>query len=248
MTRLLLSQSTDMKFIPASLQKLSVAGVVVCSVLSVSQVKPAAAANLVVNGSFEQTLLTGGTDINNGGWKTYDEILGWKATTGGKIEIQRGAAGAAQDGNQLTELDSHNYKNQDKIGIFQDIATEIGSKYRLSFFYSPRPKTEATENNFNVLFGNVLNQTISGGAGGDKTNWLQYTVDIVANSKLSRLQFDYDVKNDSQDTYGSYIDNVRLERVPEPGTLLGIALIGLALASKRKFAGASQMCKNALTL
>ncbi|BAY97196.1 hemolysin-type calcium-binding region protein [Tolypothrix tenuis PCC 7101] len=225
-----------MKFIPAGLQKLSIASVVFCSVLSVSQVKPASASNLVVNGSFEQTLLTGGTDINDGGWKTYDEILGWKATPGGKIEIQRGAAGTAQDGKQLTELDSHSYTNKDKIGIFQDIATEIGSKYRLSFFYSPRPNTEATENNFTVLFGNVLNQTISGGKGGTQTKWLEYTADIVANSNLSRLQFDYDVKNDSLDTYGSYIDNVRLEKIPEPGTLLGIALVGLALAYNRKFA------------
>lgn len=225
-----------MKFIPAGLQKLSVASVLVCSILGVSQVKPAAAANMVVNGSFEDTLLTGGTNIANGGWGTYNQILGWKATDGGEIEIQRGAAGAAQDGNQLTELDSHNYTSQDTIGIFQDIATEIGSKYRLSFFYSPRPDTAATENNFNVLFGNVLNQTISGGAGGSQTNWLKYTVDIVATSNLSRLQFNYDVKNDLKNTYGSYIDNVSLETVPEPGTLLGIALVGLAVASKRKFA------------
>lgn len=232
MTRLLLSQSTDMKFIPASLQKLSVASVVFCSVLSVSQVKPAAAANLVVNGSFEDTIVT-----NKDRWDTYDKIIGWKATSGGKIELQRGGvAGKAQDGQQLTELDSHHYTSENKIGIFQDIATEIGSKYRLSFFYSPRPKTEATENNFSVLFGNVLNQTISGGKGGDITNWSKYTVDIVANTNLSRLQFDYDVSNDKQNTYGSYIDNVRLEKVPEPGTLLGIALVGLALASKRKFA------------
>jgi hypothetical protein len=224
-----------MKFIPA-LQKFSVATVVVCSVLGASQVKPATAANLVVNGSFEQTLFNGGTDISDGSWNTYNQIPGWTATPGGKIEIQRGAAGAAQDGKQFTELDSHFYTNTDKIGIYQDIATEIGKKYRLSFYYSPRPHTAATENDFEVLFGNTFSKTISAGAGSSQTNWLKYTADIVATSNVSRLQFDYYVSKDFQDTYGSYIDNVSLETVPEPGTLLGLAVVGLGLATKKRFA------------
>lgn len=114
-----------MKFIPAGLQKLSIASVVFCSVLSVSQVKPATASNLVVNGSFEQTLLTGGTDINDGGWKTYDEILGWKATEGGKIEIQRGAAGMFQDGKQLTELIAITIQIRTKLAFFRILLPKL---------------------------------------------------------------------------------------------------------------------------
>jgi hypothetical protein len=204
-----------------------------CISLNIHEIKPASAANLVVNGSFEQ-----GTQIKDGGWQTYSSILGWQATAGGTIEVQRGAAGAAQNGKQLVELDSHFYdeKKVSTIGIFQDIKTQIGATYNLSLFYSPRPGTAATENKFQVLAGNNFSANIDGGSGAGlkQTKWSNYTAKFVATSELSRLQFNYDVKNDSHNTYGSYIDNISVEKVPEPAALMGLGVIGLGLMAKRR--------------
>lgn len=190
---------------------------------------PASAFNLVTNGSFESS-----PTLKDGGWGTYDSIQGWTATPGGKIEVQRGAAGAAYDGKQLVELDSHNYdKNAPVLGLFQDIATKAGQMYTLSFAYSARPGTAAAENVFSVLFGDTFKQQIQVGAGGSQTNWNIFKVDVLATSDVTRLQFNYD---GPRDTLGGYIDDVQVSAsaVPEPTTMAGMALAGLGLAARKK--------------
>jgi hypothetical protein len=204
---------------------------------------PASAFNLVTNGSFEES-----PKLNDGGWGTYDSITGWNATQGGKIEVQRGAAGQAYAGKQLVELDSHNYdKNAPTLGLFQDIKTTIGQSYTLSFMYSARPGTGAGQNLFSVLFGDSFKQQLDGGVGGNQTNWMKYNTTVVANSNLTRLQFNYD---GARDTLGAYLDDVQLTTnssaaVPEPTTMAGMALAGLGLAARKKLKARRQSEKSA---
>jgi len=195
---------------------------------------PASAAslsNMVVNGSFEET-----GALNRGSWGTFDSISGWQATPGGKIEVQRNAAGKAYDGQNLVELDSDDYnKNIPVLGLFQDIKTTIGQAYTLSFMYSARPGTGAGQNLFSVLFGDSFKKQLDGGVGGSQTNWMNYTTTLVAASDVTRLQFNYD---GPRDTLGAYIDDVKLNQstaaVPEPTTVVGLAMAGIGLVASKK--------------
>jgi hypothetical protein len=221
-----------MKFQSTSFQTVSTAAVL-SIVAGLSIQLPASAANLVNNGSFEVTP----TKIKDGGWTTYDAIEGWTATDGGKIEIQRGAAGKAYDGKNLLELDSHGYKKDIPVlGVFQDIQTKVGQKYLLSFMFSARPNVKAEDNIFTVLFGDSFSQTIEAGRGGKQTNWMSFTTEVIASNPLTRLQFN---SEGERNTFGAYIDSVSLveassEAVPEPTTMAGLALAGLGLGAARK--------------
>jgi hypothetical protein len=212
-----------------------------CSLSALAIAQPANAGNLVKNGSFETA------DLGDKSWATFDSIEGWTATNGSKIEIQQNAAGKAQDGNRLAELDSHSYNvGEDKdLGFFQEIQTEIGKSYLLNFFYSARPNIATNHNSgtlqnaFTVSFGDNFSQQFDAGSGGAQTQWIDSgTLLVKAVSELTRLQFTYLGK---RDTYGAYIDNVTLaaapevEAVPEPASALGLlAVSALGLARKRR--------------
>lgn len=216
--------------------QLGLATTVMSVVAIATNIAPAAAFNIVTNGSFEDS-----PRLNDGSWGTYSAITGWQATQGGKIEVQRGAAGQAYDGKQLVELDSHHYdKNAPVLGLFQDIVTKAGQMYTLSFAYSARPGVAAPENVFSVLFGDNFKQTINAGAGGHSTNWNIFKVDVLATSDVTRLQFNYDGAN--RDTLGAYIDDVEVSAsaVPEPTTMAGLALAGLGVAARKKFKAGRQ--------
>ncbi|MHC5600038.1 MAG: DUF642 domain-containing protein [Nostoc sp.] len=232
-----------------SLQTLSIsAAFIALSCVGISQA-PASASpvNLLVNGSFEDTTLSGTSQAQlTSDWQTYSSINGWTATPNGQIEVQRGIAGTPYAGFNLAELDSHNYdpskfSAQNPLGFYQNVTTVAGQNYTLSFAYSPRPNTAAVENVFDILVGDVKNssnifkQTISDGAGGANTAWSIFTTTFKATSDLSRVQFNY---NGPLNTYGAYIDDVKLvtasAAVPEPSAITGIVLAGLGLVTLKK--------------
>ena len=70
--------------------------------LILSTVTSIANANLVTNGSFEDTEQAPGT------WSVYSDINGWSTTRGSGIEIGNNVVGTAQDGVNFVELDSNN--------------------------------------------------------------------------------------------------------------------------------------------
>src|SRR5436190_23899338 len=72
----------------------------------------AAAANIVVNGGFEDPALP--TDW----WDVFGSIPGWTTAFGPGIEIQNLNWGLPYEGNQLVELDSYA-----STGIYQDLTT-----------------------------------------------------------------------------------------------------------------------------
>jgi Protein of unknown function (DUF642) len=217
-----------MKFTRNVLSQVSFAALATCALIGGQVGAASAADNLIINGSFES-----GTTLKDGGWGTYDSILGWKATKGGKIEVQRGAAGKAYDGKNLVELDSHNYtKGIETLGIFQDVATTIGKTYSFSFAYSARPNVQAADNILEVLAGNVFKQKIEAGKGGKQTDWKIFSSQFVANSTTTRLQFnDKGIRNT---TLGAYIDDVKMQAVPEPTAMLGLSIAGMSLLARKK--------------
>jgi hypothetical protein len=223
-----------MKLSTISVKQLSTTiALTILAATTLGQVKPAAAENLVKNGNFEANV-----DLQfkygNGGWGTYNQIDGWKATNGGKIEIQTGAiAGSPYEGKQLVELDSHFYdQNAPDLGLFQDIATKIGQKYELSFAYSARPYiTGAGENSFNLLFGDQFKQSLDAGDGGTQTDWRIFKQTVTATSNLTRLQYSY---TGARNYAGAYIDDVKLSKAtPEPAAMLGLGMAGAGMLARK---------------
>jgi uncharacterized protein YaiE (UPF0345 family) len=211
-----------------------ISGLVCSAGLLFSAASSASAANLVVNGSFEDT------QVAAGDWKTFGagEVNGWTPTKGSRIEIRNNRVGTAFDGVNFVEVDSHGYnakqakKGKIEVGLFQDIITEVGKKYRLSFAYGPRNGVKG-DNLLGVSFGD-LSQSLDAGNGGE--GWKLFENTITATSDLTRLKF---VTEGKFDTLGANIDNVSVEAVPEPMTALAVLAVGTALvggAKKRKAA------------
>ncbi|NEO87574.1 MAG: hypothetical protein F6J87_25425 [Spirulina sp. SIO3F2] len=196
----------------------------------------ASAQNLVRNGGFEDY------GLNNRKWKHYGANsamdFGWTPTGGSRIEIRNNVAGTAFEGKHYAELDSHAYnRNAEEIGLFQDIVTEIGQKYTLSFNFGPREQARVNGDNlFSASFGDFYQEF---DAGNYRDGWQSFSTTITATSELTRLKF---LSLGKRDTYGANIDNVRLETatmpdaeaVPEPFSMLTVAVAGaIGVQAKR---------------
>ncbi|NEN89844.1 MAG: DUF642 domain-containing protein [Okeania sp. SIO3H1] len=147
--------------------------------------------NLVENGSFEEPELEG--------FYSFEEsIPGWEKVQGYAIEINKRPITAPKDGSQVVELDSYSTTK-----IAQDITTEVGKTYTLSFAFKANPN--ASENKLNVYWGDTvvanLNKTAT------ETEWQTYTYDnLKATSTTTTLSFDN--LDEISDSAGTYIDAV----------------------------------------
>ncbi|HLO85192.1 MAG TPA: PEP-CTERM sorting domain-containing protein [Nostocaceae cyanobacterium] len=191
--------------------------------------KPAAAANLVTNGSFEEP------NIPRRSFRIFPSIPGWGVEfigASGGIEIQDNIAGSPFDGDQFAELDS--------VGqslIYQDLQTVIGQTYKLQFAFSPRPGIP--QNILSVKWGDVALDPISAsGVGLPDTQWKVFTYDLIAKSAITRLSFDN--RLEIANGVGTYLDAVSVTSVtpvPEPTSMLGvlgISAVGATSLLKRK--------------
>lgn len=155
-------------------------------------------ANLIVNGGFEDPVVAG--------LGVFSSIPGWSALPGSPdFELQSGVAGTPFEGSQLCELDAFL-----PSAIFQDVPTEEGQFYVLSFAFSARPGTGAADNVLRVSWGGsqVAVLTEDGSALAD-TSWTVHRFPVAGGlGTATRLLFeDLGLAN----TLGTYIDDVRLE-------------------------------------
>ena len=193
-----------------------------------------AATELVVNGSFENNVISSS-------WATLSSVTGWTSSASGNsaFEIQKGATQGglggfnpvAANGVQYLEL------NTDRpTSISQSIATTAGGTYALSFAYSGRPDTPGGANSLmNVYWGSTLltPTALSGNTGG---TWQSFSQNVTALGASTLLRFE-SVGPVSAPTYGSYLDNVSVTTaVPEPESyammLLGLGLLGFMARRK----------------
>ena len=199
--------------------------VVALSVLSAAHAQP----NLVVNGSFEDPALNSSAAV-------FPSIPGWTLSYGPAIEIQRQYNGwSAAHGSQWVELDARG-----SIGIYQNIPTTSGAVYQLSFAFSPRPENRPDNEAYDgvrVLWGGNHVATITAdGRSLSQPNWVYYTYTLVASGTLTRLEFqDAGLYSNG---YGAFIDDVRLELVPEPASLIALATGVVGLVARRRRARA----------
>ncbi|WP_020404998.1 DUF642 domain-containing protein [Hahella ganghwensis] len=183
-----------------------------------------AQANLILNGDFEDTQLSGNS------WTVFDSIPGWQTTMGHSIEVQRNTIVSAQSGDQYVELDS--YANS---AMTQSLNLKAGTRYELSFYYMPRTDNDNNDNGIGVYWDvfngdfasfDPMNEIISidNMQRRDMANWTEYTLMLEAPSELMALSF---AGLGNSNSVGGFIDNVSLQAVPEPAAL---AAFGMGLA------------------
>ncbi|MBQ4833092.1 DUF642 domain-containing protein [Pseudoalteromonas sp. MMG010] len=168
--------------------------------------------NLVENGSFE-------TDVVSQKWALVDVISGWQRSDNAQAEIQTNSLGIidAVEGTQYIELDS-----TENYSIKQTIATQAGKTYSLSFSYSARVADDEDTNAAEVLWnGEVVAELNSSTPG-----WEQHTVTLTGADDVSVLTF---AGTGTDDSYGAFIDDVKLEAVCDVTTgLYGMNKFGSA--------------------
>lgn len=205
------------------------AALLLAGVMSIG-VAQAAPTNLVTNGSFEDPIV--GTPQN---WNIYvgADVPGWSVEwmdptpmegkpADANIELHRGVNGwLPQDGEQYAELDSDWDGPGGRINnepastrVYQDIQTQAGCTYDLSFQFSPRPNTSAEDNVLGVTWGGADVDELSA-AGGSQTAWTEHTYTVTATGPTMRLAFE---DRGTSNSLGTFLDNVVLEKVscPQP--------------------------------
>jgi Ca2+-binding RTX toxin-like protein len=162
--------------------------------------------NLIVNGSFETNLTANRT------WSVFNQVDGWKSTSGSGIEIQEGVAGTAADGASLVELDSHGNSS-----IQQTVATEAGQKYELSVQYSPRPGVPAASNGVEVWWnGNKIDTIVGEGVGLRDTQWRTLSYQVEGSGAQGALELR---SIGTSDSLGGYVDNIQMFKLVTPASL-----------------------------
>lgn len=183
---------------------------------------PAAQANLIVNGSFEDNVVAKG----NWAWFGADKVNGWE---GSNIEIWNQFGGVeAFDGKQLMELNAHGNQTNNSTNtwsIFQSFATTVGQRYQLTFAY--RARASSTEQ-FQVSVANLI-QTVQNS---DKKNWSMFTGYFTAQQNSTTLTFTSLTKG----TVGNFLDDVTVTGLVAPqrqsvptGPMMPLLALGAAL-------------------
>ena len=194
----------------------------VASVLFATPMIASAAVDLVTNGSFEVDSQASGT------WNIYNSLTGWTGSP--NIELRNNVAGTAYEGGNFIELDTYSNSSLSQLLI------GTPGLYQLSFWYSARPGTGATNDLTFTVDGSAPVTVLNGvsNAGSDH-NWLNYST-IVNFDGNGLLTFN---ASGISDSYGGSLDMVSFTNtIPESETyvmlVIGLGLLGFAARRKKQ--------------
>lgn len=179
--------------------------------------------NMLVNGGFETPVV-----VNGAKWDIFPDGtpgIGWSvawvnpaavyqsqnAPNPSLQEYHRGVNGwLPQEGNQYAELDSDWKGPNDPLNnepalvtISQTVVTDPGKKYYLTYWFSPRPGTDAGQNQMTVKIDGVTVESPSG-AGGGQTSWIKYSNEFTGDGSTV-VEF---IGGGTNDSLGIFLDNV----------------------------------------
>ncbi|RMH28311.1 MAG: choice-of-anchor C family protein [Planctomycetota bacterium] len=198
--------------------------------MAIAAMSPIAGANLIVNGSFENsTLNPGSTWIPMGGGNTA--ITGW--TTWGAGIDYLGTIIAASDG--VRSVDINNVSSGG--GIEQTFATQAGWLYTVEFDLSANMYGGPTPKVLRVSAAGQSDQFefdyVAAGSTAANPAWERITWSFVGTGSSATLRFE----GISGGVYGAAIDNVVVTGVaPTPGSVALLGLAGLLTGRRRRTA------------
>lgn len=180
----------------------------------------------IVNGSFEIGIPDPGAFATVPAGDT--NITGW--TVGGAGVDYIGTYWFAQDGVRSVDLSALAAGS-----LSQDIATDVGTRYRVSFYMSGNPD------------GAPSIKTLTASAGAESADysidastfaspdliWTRYTLAFTALASSTTLTF----ASGNDSAWGAALDNVAITAIPEASTwammIAGIGFVGLASRRRR---------------
>ena len=187
------------------------------SVALILGVAAVSSANIVKNGSFEAKSYGSGYSIVandgvTGGWYAETDFLEIGAAS------VYGVTG--QDGKQVLELDA---KKNAKVS--QNLTT-TKSKYSVTFSAALRKGKPSSTQGGDLYWNNVKIASFLP----TSSNMQSYKFTVVGTGS-DKLSF---VGTGTSDSYGSLIDNVSVQAVPEPTSMAAMAVGGVALLRRRR--------------
>ena len=206
---------------------------------------PNAQAGLIVNGSFEQPVLSAGEyrDVAGGDSTT---ITGW-TVLGNDVGLVQNAF--SEPGNGMTQFNAQAGLNSLDLtgsansgptdGIQQTVATTPGQQYALSFYVG-----RAQSSNGSSIYQGpaTIRLSINGGSAVSFTNtdtptpgfmdWQNFNTIFTAATSSTTIAF---LNGTPTGTNEAGLDNVSVVGVPEPGTaLFGFVCVGVAALRRRR--------------
>jgi uncharacterized repeat protein (TIGR01451 family) len=176
-------------------------------------VQPAAATELVTNGSFESP------QLSPGAFTIVPSIPGWSETNGCGVEVQNQTVTSSYDGNQLVEL-----AGNCPGGIQQTLSTVTNIPYFITFAFRSRPGSSPFENTAKVMWAGTDVLNVQG-----TQQWVVYHVPVTATSSSTVLQF-IDTNTSCCDSLGDFVDAVSVSEA-SAATDLSVTKTGPATVS-----------------
>ena len=193
------------------------------ALISLFAVAAAANANIITNGTFEANSYPQGSYISINSGNAASNLNGWTVEGTEVAGIGKNYLGAPSQ-----EIDLSGSYDQSRSGIKQSFASTAGQKYLVSFDIFTGDLYGYDSGVDFIVNGNTLGNNLKSSVSSDARKTMSYT--ITADSASTEVKF---LRNHGLVTH---VDNVNVQAVPEPMTMITLGAGALAMLRRRRSA------------